>query len=178
MKRNLFSLLAIVTISLFCSQLFAQETTKQMRREQRQEANQAFDDQLSKDIQAKDFTFRATELVYGQDPNLQNITLNALYFLTVSPNYFRVYLPIYGPNNFNGQPSLMHKLDFFVNSYKFSTEPIDKGGWIIRIDATDPWNINTYNFRIRSTPNGNFSSMTVETIFTGPVIYNGTVQTN
>ncbi|MEG1635240.1 MAG: DUF4251 domain-containing protein [Rikenellaceae bacterium] len=173
MKNLLLSLVSVLALSATSFDLMAQQT----RKEKHQEENQALNQQLSNAIQQQDFQFLATEIIYGQDPNLQNIPLYQLYGIWISPDYLKIYLPLYGPNNFNGQPSLMHKLDFFVNSYKYSTEPIKNGGWQVTVVATDPWSINTYTFIIRTTPSGTWSYMSVDTPFVGPVSYNGNAQT-
>lgn len=173
MKKLILSLVSVLTLSMAASDVIAQNANREARRERHQAENQAIDQALSNAIQQKNFQFLATEIIYGQNPNLQNIQLSQLYGVWMAPNYLKVYLPLYGPNNFNGQPSLMHKLDFFVNNYKYTTEQLKNGGWQVTVVATDPWSINTYTFVIRTTPNGNWSYMSVDTPFVGPVSYNG-----
>ncbi|MFI3322231.1 MAG: DUF4251 domain-containing protein [Rikenellaceae bacterium] len=178
MKKFLLSLVMLLTFSIGANSLFAQDAKREMRRERNAAANAAADSAIAAAIKNQNFKFQATEIVYGQNPNLQNIQLNVFYYLTVMPNYFLVYLPLYGPNNFNGQPSLMHKLEFNVDSYKYNYEPTRNGGAQIVIVANDPWSINTYTFRIEANASGNWCSLSVDTPFVGPVTYNGTILTN
>ncbi|MEG1649206.1 MAG: hypothetical protein RR277_04880, partial [Rikenellaceae bacterium] len=99
MKNLLLSLVSVLALSATSFDLMAQQT----RKEKHQEENQALNQQLSNAIQQQDFQFLATEIIYGQDPNLQNIPLYQLYGIWISPDYLKIYLPLYGPNNFNGQ---------------------------------------------------------------------------
>lgn len=175
MKKVFLTLLLTCGALFYSSQSMAQEEKRQERREVRNAENKALDMQLQNSIKNQNVEFIATEIAYGRSPYLQNINLNVLYGVWASPNYLKIYLPLYGPNNFNGQPSLMHKLDFFVNKYTYTTEPLKYGGSLITIVALDPWSINTYTFTITVNANGAFSTMSVDTPFVGPITYNGNV---
>ncbi len=175
MRKVFLTLVLTLGAFVMSSQTMAQNETKQERKAKRQAENQAIDQQLHTAIMSQNIQFIASEINYGQSPYLQNIDLNTLYGVWASDNYLKIYLPLYGPNNFNGQPSLMHKLDFFVNKYNYKTEPLKDGGSLITIVAQDPWSINTYTFTINANANGNYSNMSVDTPFVGPVSYNGMV---
>ena len=175
MKKVFLTLLLTFGAFMYSSQTMAQELTRQERKAKHLAEDQALDQQLQNAITSQDIEFIATEIAYGQSPYLQNIDLNTLYGVWASEDYLKIYLPLYGPNNFNGQPSLMHKLDFFVSKYTYKTEPLKDGASLITIVAQDPWSINTYTFRINANANGNYSNMSVDTPFVGPVSYNGTV---
>lgn len=176
MKKLLLSLVAVLTMAILCNDIYAQNSSKSIRKERRQQANEQADNELTAAVEARNVRYIATEIVYGQSPALQNIQLFQLYQLWIAPDYLKVFLPIYGPNNFNGQPSLMNRLDFSVNKYFYSYKALEKGGYEITVKATDPWSVNEYTFFITTNADGNWSSMSVQTNFSGPVDYSGSLR--
>lgn len=174
MKKLIFTLLLTIGAIAYSSTSTAQSTTRQERREKRAAENEAAAAQLLSAIESQNIAFLANELTYGS-PYLQNIQLSQLYGLWVSGGAMKVILPIYGPNNFNGQPSLMNSLNFTVNKYEYSIEQLKNGRVVITIVAQDPWSINTYTFTITAMADGSYSSMSVNTTFAGPVNYMGDV---
>lgn len=167
------SLIGVMTLN---TTSFAQDL-KDARRANRTAENAAIDAQIGQMLKSQSFTFVATEIYSTMSPGLNNIQLSALYGLWVTPQQFKAYLPIYGPGNFNGQPTLLRRMDFFTPNYTYKLESVNDGSYNVTITAMDTWSINTYTFLLMVPANGQFARLTVSTPFKANVSFEGNIQT-
>lgn len=170
---SLMTILGVFTLSNTYAQAAREE-----RRAIRNAENAALDKELSAAIKAQDFVFVATEIQSTQNPMVQSVPLNSLYEIWVTPQQFKAYLPIYGSGSYNGQPTLLRRMDFFTSKYSYDIAPY-KGqntGWTVTMNVMDTWSLNTYTFQLNVTPNGNNSTLIVSSTFRAPVTFQGYVR--
>ena len=174
-KLLIVSVMSLAGLLTSYADSYAQNPDRAQKREARQATQQAMNQQLANSVKGKNFVFTATEIFSTQNVQVQDVQLNSLWGVWVTPTQLHVDLPIYGAASPDGFPTLSHALNFFVSDFTFDTETTRSGGLRVNISATDPWTMNAYSFTIDVTADGNFSFMTVNSTFSSPVNFRGNV---
>lgn len=170
--KKVFLLTMILLVGL-ASVSYAQDSRAERRaaRKARELANQ---EQIAALVNSQDYMFVANNISSSNYVALTGVRLSGLYGIWVTPQQFKVYLPLYGINNFNPM-SIARRIDFFTSQYSYKVQKQRNGGWYITIKATDPWSNNTYNFNLSINANAS-ATLTVSTTFRAPISFDGTIQ--
>ncbi|MEG1649137.1 MAG: DUF4251 domain-containing protein [Rikenellaceae bacterium] len=172
MKKILF--VSIILMILSGSQLYAQEKSKkELRKENRDAALVQEKEMIAQILNEQDFEFIAVELVSSGTAMISNVRLNGLWGITVTPNTFKCYLPVYGMSSPVGRPTLLRRLDFFTKDFKIKMDDAGSRGTTITIVSSDNVGNKSYTFRLMVTPNGRMSTLVVSSDFTAPVSFSG-----
>lgn len=179
MKKTLMlGIITVLSTVILCQESYSQETKKEQRKEARIAAEEASEAQINELLATKDFMYQAMELQQTSNPNVQNIQLNRIWGIWITPNTFKAYLPVYGTSLNTFQPSLLKRMDFTSNSYKYEIHPGEAGGKNVTIMVNDMWTNTEYTFLIMVTANGQNSSMTVSSSFKAPITFMGSIETS
>lgn len=177
-KVFIFAVLTVTSTLFLCQTLSAQNPMREARQEERQQANAQANAALTSDVKSQNLMFLAQEITQTMNPNMQNIQLYQIWAIWVSPQQFRVYLPIYGSGGYTGQPTLLRKMDFTTSNFTYSSQPANYGGYNITITAQDTWSLTNYTFFLQVPASGNNSTLTISSDFQPSVTFTGIVQPN
>lgn len=176
MKRLLYStILSAIALFAISNTSYAQNPMREVRKEERVQAEQQQEQQIEKLLEAKHFMFTATSISSTINPNMQNIQLNKLWATWVAPSLFETYLPIYGSSPMTGQPSLLRTMKFTVTNYTYKMEPSNPSGFDVTITAMDPWSTTEYTYFYQIPANGNNTVLTISTPFKPSVTFYGNI---
>lgn len=189
MKKTILALFALAAVAVAPEIATAQNqgtamtqnanfNKKQARRAMRQAENEAVIARVTNAVKTQQFSFIATELTTSGIAALSNIPLNQLWSVRVAPQTLYVYLPIYGTGGPLGQPSIFNRLDFNTSSFTYNVQTLKNGNMSVHIKATDTSNSRNYTLTFEITPNGDNSTLSMESSFSGPVTFTGNVNYN
>lgn len=188
MKKTILALFALIAVAVAPEIATAQNQNqgkamtqnanfnrKQANRAMRQAENEAVIARVNAAVKAQQFSFIATELTTSGIASLSNIPLNQLWSVRVTPQTLYVYLPIYGTGGPLGQPSIFNRLDFNTSTFTYNVQTLRNGNMSAHIKATDTTNNRNYTLTFEITPNGDYSTLSMESSFSGPVTFTGNV---
>lgn len=191
MKKTILALFALAAVAAAPETATAQSRSqgtattqnadfnkKQAKRAMRQAENEAVIARVGNAVKTHQFSFIATELTTSGMAAVSNIPLSQLWSVRVTPQTLYVYLPIYGTGGPLGQPSIFNRLDFTTSTFTYNTQTLRNGNTSVLIKATDTTNSRNYTLTFEVTPDGDNSTLSMESSFSGPVTFTGNVNYN
>ncbi|MFI3267964.1 MAG: DUF4251 domain-containing protein [Rikenellaceae bacterium] len=179
MRRVLIiTVLTFLSVTMLSEETYAQNPMRAQRREARVEAEEQAEQQLMAMLKSKNFMFFATEIEQTINVNIQNIQLNSIWGIWVSPGQFKAYLPIYGASAISGTPSLQRRMDFTTGSYTYDIQQGHGAEINVTMTVNDVWSNAEYTFILTTSGSGENSTLYVSSPFKASVTFSGYVRSN
>lgn len=178
MKKRSILLTVIMAVAMFTLSFregYTQESsTRQERQQKREAANQQAFEQLKATMASGAFSFTPSRIISVLNPNLAGVSISPFYGVWVTPYLFKAFLPVFGPDPYTGQATLLRTMDFNNQTYDYSYEEEDKA-FKATIKVTDNRAATTYTFVFNVDFNQNFSTMSITTAFSSSIVFQGTL---
>lgn len=179
MKKKFFIALFSLTLAaavVMPATVQAQKSSKEAKKAARAAENAITTAEIAAAIDAKLFSFVASEITSTGIVGISNIKLNALWNVTFTPSFLNCYLPIYGSSSPTRHPTLMNRLDFNNSKYTYEVEDQKNGGWFILVKTVDQSTNTDYRLEFSIPPLGKHATLRVTSTFTGAVTFTGDIR--